>query len=64
LVCEDQNPTHWASRLLQMNDGTNEAGVTKGKLNAEVLPILWTENRAFCEMVPKVDEIVMMLLVP
>ena len=31
MVCEDLNPTHSTRRLLQMNDSTNEAGVTKGK---------------------------------
>jgi hypothetical protein len=31
LVCEDLNPTHSTRRLLQMNDNTNEAGVSNGK---------------------------------
>ena len=31
MVCENLNPTHSTRRLLQMNDNTNEAGVTKGK---------------------------------
>ena len=30
MVCENLNPTHSTRRLLQMNDNTNEAGVTKG----------------------------------